>query len=269
MLETSTLKPSLTTELPPILAFTAPLLSSSFSSSSFSPSLLRRSSGTLTFDNGQLTADFKTPSGETKRTIAQLTTDMSDALQQLHFQQLQGTLSFNQGAVASNLTTPTGNLTGTIPFAQLASNIVSDLIKGISGSVPFSDGRLNIDTPTLFGEIKGSIEFGNGALVTNLATPLGSYFSSIDFKPQDQIKFKFGNVPGVVNFNDGLVILDLFPQTQGDEIAVPINALSGTVTLKNGQATLNIPTPFGAIATNFDLSALATKTVTNGLGGLG
>ncbi len=254
----STLRTSLSTEILPVAALTSPLLPS-FSS-------LRQSSGTITFDNGQLTTNFKTATGETKETfsIAQLTNDFSIALQQL-----QGTLSFNQGTVTSNLTTPTGNLTGTIAFAQEASQVVSDLVKGISGNVPFSDGNLDIDIPTLLGEVKGSIEFGNGALVTNLTTPMGSYFSSIDFKPQDQFKFKFGNTPGVVNFNDGLVILDLLPQTQGDEIAVPINALSGNIAFKNGTATLSIPTPLGSSATNFDLSALATESVTNALNGSG
>ncbi|MBD1844730.1 hypothetical protein H6F89_15260 [Cyanobacteria bacterium FACHB-63] len=223
--------------------------------------MLMQSSGTLRFNNGQLAIDVNTPTGETNQTIsiAQVANDVSSALQQL-----QGTLSFNQGSVTSNLATPIEDFTGTIAFAETASNFVENAVKSISGSVPFSDGRLVIDIPSV---VNGTIEFGNGALVTNLSTPIGSYFSSIDL--EEQVAFNFGSVPGVVNFDDGLVILDLQPQTQGGDIAAPINAISGTVVFNNGQATLNIPTPFGTLATNFDLSALATEAVTDALNGSG
>lgn len=229
MLE-STLTTPLTTELLP----TASLLPTL--------STLRQSSGLLTLNNGQLTSEFKTPTGET-----------------------ESTLRFDQGSVTSNLTSASGDLTGTIAFSQVIGNTVSEVVKSISGSVPFANGQLNIDVPTEMGEVKGTIEFGNGALVTNLATPTGNYFSSIDFKEQDQFKFNAGNIPGVVNFNDGLVVLALQPQIQGDKIAVPINAIRGTIAFKNGQATLSVPTPFGSFNTNFDLSALAAQTATNAL----
>lgn len=255
MFESSTLTPSLN---PEVLSIAAPLL----------PSLptLRQSSGSLTFNNGQLTSRFNTPSGETNRTLSipQLTTEVSTALQQL-----QGTLTFDQGNLTSNLTTPTGTSTGTVPFAQEVSGFVDDIVRSFSGTVPFSGGKLNVDIPTPFGAVKGTIEFGNGALVSNLDTPLGSYFSSIDFSAQDQFPFTFSGLPGVVNFNDGLVVLDLVPQTQGEEIAVPINALSGNIAFSNGQATLSIPTPLGSFATNFDLSALVAETVTDALSGSG
>lgn len=182
MLETSTL----TTALSPsrLALATAPIL----------PNLdiLKQSSGTLTFNNGQLTSDFRTPTGETKSTIelAKLANSISSPLQQL-----QGTITFDRGTVTSNLITHNGNSTGTITFTQVVNDIVDDAIKSISGSVPFSDGKVDIDTSTLLGEVKGSIEFGNGALVTNLSTPLGDYFSSIDFKEQDQFEFNSGSIP--------------------------------------------------------------------------
>lgn len=253
MFESSTL-----TLDPQVLSIAAPLLPSLFT--------LRQSSGTLTFNNGQLTTRFNTSSGEMNNTISipQVTTDVSTALQQL-----QGTLTFDRGSATSDLTTPTGTLTGTVPFAQSVSSFVDDIVRSFSGNVPFSGGKLNVDIPTPFGQIAGTIEFGNGALVSNLDTPLGSYFSSIDFREQDQIPFTFSGLPGVVNFNDGLVILDLVPQTQGEEIAVPINALSGNIAFNNGQATLSIPTPLGSFGTNFDLSALVSETVTNALSGSG
>lgn len=258
IMERSTLNSSLGTEFLPIAIATSSLF----------PELvpLRQSSGTLTFNNGQLTTDLKTPSGEIKGTISisQYTTELSNSLKQL-----QGSLTFDQGIVTSDLTTPTGDIEGSFPFAQDAGVLIRDFVKEISGRVPFADGQIEVDIPTLFGQVKGAIEFGNGALVTNLTTPLGSYFSSIDFKESDQIKFKFGNVPGVVNFNDGLVILDFQPQTPGDEIAIPINAISGDVIFKNGQATVSIPSPFGSIAANFDLSALAATTTTDALQGSG
>jgi len=247
MLQTSTLTTALSPER--LAIATAPLLPNL--------SILRHSSGTLTFNNGQLTSDFKTPTGETKSTIesAKLTNGVSSSIQQL-----QGTITFDQGTVTSNLTTPTGNLTGTITLAQVVNDIVNDALKSISGSIAFSDGKFDIDTSTLLGEVKGSIEFGNGALVTNLTTPLGYYFSSTDFKEQDQFKFNSGSVPGVVNFNDGVVILDPQPQSKGETIAFPLNAIRGNATFKNGQATLILPTLFGSVATNFDLSALVTGT---------
>lgn len=256
MPDISTLNSSLSTDLLRSVA-TSPLF----------PDLptLRQSSGTITFNQGQITTDFETPSGEIGGTIsiAQFTTDLSSSLKRL-----QGDLTFERGIVTSDLTTPNGALKGSFPFAQDAGRLISDFVKGISGRVPFSDGKIDVDISTLFGKVKGSIEFGNGALVTNLTTPLGSYFSSIDFKESDQLKSN-GDTPGVVNFNDGLVILDFQPQTPGDEIAIPINAISGNVTFKNGKATLNFPTPFGTIATNFDLSALAATATTDALQGSG
>ncbi|MBD2078857.1 hypothetical protein [Leptolyngbya sp. FACHB-17] len=250
MLQTSTLITPLTTEL----SFAPASVLSDFST-------LGRASGTLTFNNGQLRSNFRTLTGETSNTIAiaPFTNDVSRSLQQL-----QGTLSFDQGTVISDLTTPSGDLTGTIPFAETVSNFVENAVKSISGSIPFSDGRLVIDVPSL---ANGTIEFGNGALVTNLSTPIGNYFSSIDL--EEQVKFNAGSIPGVVNFDDGLVILDLQPQIQDEDIAIPINAISGTVAFNNGQATLNIPTPFGTLATNFDLSALVTEAVTDALNGSG
>ncbi|MEP0916240.1 hypothetical protein NC981_05375 [Leptolyngbya sp. DQ-M1] len=222
---------------------------------------LRQSSGTLSFNSGQLEIDVNTPTGERSNIIeiAPVANDFSSALEQL-----QGTLSFDQGSVTSNLTTAIGGFIGTIAFAETVSNFVENAVKSISGSIPFSDGRLVIDVPSL---ANGTIEFGNGALVTNLSTPIRNYFSSIDL--EEQVKFNAGSIPGVVNFDDGLVILDLQPQIQDEDIAIPINAISGTVVFNNGQATLNIPTPFGTLATNFDLSALVTEAVTDALNGSG
>ncbi|MBD1824867.1 hypothetical protein H6F51_20570 [Cyanobacteria bacterium FACHB-DQ100] len=222
---------------------------------------LRQSSGTPSFNSGQLEIDVNTPTGERSNIIeiAPVANDFSSALEQL-----QGTLSFDQGSVTSNLTTAIGGFIGTIAFAETVSNFVENAVKSISGSIPFSDGRLVIDVPSL---ANGTIEFGNGALVTNLSTPIRNYFSSIDL--EEQVKFNAGSIPGVVNFDDGLVILDLQPQIQDEDIAIPINAISGTVVFNNGQATLNIPTPFGTLATNFDLSALVTEAVTDALNGSG
>ncbi|MCU0551086.1 MAG: hypothetical protein MUC48_17195 [Leptolyngbya sp. Prado105] len=255
MLESSPLQSSLSTEGLPVLFATASLF----------PDLLTlsRSSGILTFDQGQLTARFETPTGETTSTIsiAQLTTDLSNSLKQL-----QGSLTFDGGIVTRSLITPTGNLTGSVAFAEEAAERIRNFVKGISGNVAFADGKIEVDIPTLFGQVKGAIEFGNGALVTNLTTPFGGYFSSIDFKESDQYQFNFGGFPGVVNFNDGLVILDFQPQTPDDEIAIPINALSGNIAFQDGQATLNLPTPFGSLATRFDLSALVPSDALRGSG---
>jgi hypothetical protein len=242
MLEPSTLKSSLNTEPSPVF----------FASSSLFPELptFKQSGGTL---------DLQIPSGKTQETIsiAQLPTDFSNSL--------------NREIFTSDLTTPSGDQKG---LAQDVIASISDLVKGLSGTVPFADGKIDVNLPTSTGSVKGSIEFGNGALVSNLTTPFGNYFSSIDFKPSDQYAFNFNGTPGVVNLDDGLVILDFQPQTQNDEIAIPINALSGNVTFKDGRAILNIPTPFGAFATNLDLSALVrpialqgseTLTVHNGI----
>jgi hypothetical protein len=232
MLEPSTLKSSLNTEPSPVF----------LASSSLFPELptFKQSGGTL---------DLQTPSGKTQETIsiAQLPTDFSNSL--------------NREIFTSDLTTPSGDQK---VLGQDVIASISDLVKGLSGTVPFSDGKIDVDLPTSTGSVKGSIEFGNGALVSDLTTPFGNYFSSIDFKPSDQYAFNFNGTPGVVNLDDGLVILDFQPQTQNDEIAIPINALSGNVTFRSGQAALNIPTPFGAFATNLDLSALVRPSALQG-----
>jgi hypothetical protein len=146
-------------------------------------------------------------------------------------------------------------------MAQIVSSEVKQVVNQFSGRVPFADGKLKLDIATGFGNIQGTIEFGNGALVSNLNTPLGAYFSSIDFKPQDQIKFQTGQTTGILNFNDGLVIVDLQPQVTGDEIAFPINVLTGAIEFKHGQAIVNTD-GFGTVA-KFDLSALAQRAVTD------
>jgi hypothetical protein len=235
MLESSTSNSSLNSEPLPVF----------FTSPSLFPELptFKQSGGTL---------GLQTPSGKTQETIsiAQLPTDFSNSL--------------NREIFTSNLTTPISDRTDSAPLAQDVIASISDLVKGLSGTVPFADGKIDVNLPTSTGLVKGSIEFGNGALISNLTTPFGNYFSSIDFKPSDQYPFNFNGTPGVVNLDDGLVILDFQPQTQNDEIAIPINALSGNVTFNNGQALLNIPTPFGAFATNLDLSALIRPSALQG-----
>lgn len=266
MVDTQALTTPLNTEISLSAFSTAPLLTGIVPRSSSLAATIQQANGIIAINNGQISSDITTPSGTLKGTvsIAQFTTDLSNSLEQI-----QGNLTFSGGIVTSDLTTPSGNFQGTVAFAQNAGTIASDIVKQISGNIPFSGGKLDVDVPTIFGEVKGTIEFGNGALVTNLATPTGTYFSTIDFSERAQYAFKFGNFPGVVNFNDGLVIVDLQPQTQGGEIAVPINALSGNVAFNNGQATVNIPTPFGAFAANIDLSTLANQAVTDALGGTG
>ncbi len=236
MLEPSTLKSPLKPNCLPVF----------FASSSLFPDLptFQQASRTLTFDQARLTTDLQPPSGNTQVTsaIAQLPPDFSNSL--------------NREIVTSGLTASSGDQTDSVQSAQDIVVSISRLVKEISGTVPFADGTIDVDLSTSAGAVQGSIEFGNGALVSNLTTPFGSYFSSIDFKSSDQYPFNFNGTPGIVNLDDGLVILDFQPEIQDDEIAIPINALSGNVTFNDGQAILNIPTPFGAFATNFDLSAL-------------
>lgn len=183
-----------------------------------------------------------------------LTTDISsNALAQLGMNS-----SWLRGAGAID---PTGMLARSM--VQMIGNEAKQVVDQFAGRVPFADGQVTLDISTGLGKIQGTIEFGNGALVSNLNTPLGPYFSSIDFKEQDQIKFQVGQMTGVLNLNDGLVIVDLQPQKTGGEIAFPINALKGTVEFKDGQAIVNTD-GFGTVA-KIDLSALAQKTVTEAL----
>ncbi len=221
-----------------------------------------RAHGTITVDNGQVTSRVITAAGTRSQTtsIEQFSQDLANTLAQV-----QGTIAFNRGVAQTNLQSPLGNFTETIHFAQTTRAIVENWLKTVSGDIPFQNGQFNIDTSTVFGTVKGSIEVGNGALVTNLTTPLGYLFTSIDLKPEDQYKFQLGRYPGAVNFDDGLVVVSTQPGRSSGDIAVPINALSGSLHVKNGEASVKIPTPIGTATAKFDLSALVSRAIVNSL----
>lgn len=226
----------------------------------------QRSQGTLTVRNGQVTSQMITVAGTRTETtsIEQFSQNLAKTLAGV-----QGSISFDRGIAQTNLQSPLGNFTETIDFAGAIGTAVQNWLQTVSGDIPFQNGRFDVDMSTVLGALKGSIEFGNGALVTNLTTPFGFLFTSIDFKPEDQILFQLRNYPGTVNFDDGLVVVHTQPKQSIGDIAVPINALSGTLHLENGQGSVKIPTPIGAANAKFDFSALLSRSIVDSLQGSG
>ncbi|MGI0495454.1 hypothetical protein ACN4EG_27065 [Alkalinema pantanalense CENA528] len=227
---------------------------------------LKSASGTLTLgENGVVTGTLTSPTGELFNDtldLAKLAGDLTSGLTTLN-----GTLSLDQGIATTDLTYDGGKLTGILNFSDLISSTIVNLVNSLEGTVPFADGKVEVNTPTLVGPITGTIDFGRGAFVTDLQTPFGDLDLTIDFGDDAKIPVEVGGISGVVDLDQGVVSLG----SGGflGNLKIPLTAFSGDFTFSQGNITLDIPTPFGDLTTSFATGAIVADKVKDALQGTG
>lgn len=224
---------------------------------------LDQAEGEITVTNGVVTSDLSFADG----TTLQGTLDTPTALLDLAnlAANSNGSLSLNTGFLTGELTS--GETTVSLEnfdLATTAGSLVEDFLTSLEGTFAFADGIFTVDAPTPFGPITGSVGFATGALTLDLLTPAGAIAGAVDFGDDAVIPFDVplgtGLVTGLVDFNQGLVSIPLFP---GYEATVPLEALAGNVTVEDGIATLNLDTSFGTYPIAFEFGPLASEAVSD------
>lgn len=154
-------------------------------------------------------------------------------------------------------------------LATFAAEGLGFLLSEVDAVFPFVDGTLFVSEDTPLGVVEGAIAFGNGALDLDLLTPAGALDFTIPFGPAAQFPFEvptpFGDVDATVDFFAGNVAI---PLPFGMDIAVPLDELTGTLTLGDGIATLAVDTPIGLIGTSLDVDELVGDVVVDYLTGV-
>ena len=209
----------------------------------------------LLADGTAVTGSFDAPT--TLRTYADLAA-VSD-----------GTVTLSGGileaAIATNV--ETAALSG-FDLSAAASALVLDAISAIDATIPLTNGAFVVDLASALGPISGTIDVAEGDLNLDLTTPFGQLVADVDF--QDDAIFPFtapvpvlGDITGAIDFNSGNIVASLGPF--GD-LAVPISALSGELTLADGLADLAAALPIGSglslpVASDIELGPLASEYV--------
>lgn len=152
-------------------------------------------------------------------------------------------------------------------LAAVTSALVLDAINATDATVPFTNGAFTLDVETALGSISGLVDVAGGDLNIDLSTPFGQIAADIDFGPEAVVPFSvpvpfLGTINGVVNFDSGTITAPL--GFLGD-FTVPIAALSGSLSLVDGVASLNTTVPFAGttvpVATDIALGPLASEYV--------
>ncbi|MBD1916516.1 MULTISPECIES: hypothetical protein [Cyanophyceae] len=160
-----------------------------------------------------------------------------------------GTVTLNGGMMEAAIATD--GQTAVLPRFDLTaavSTLVLDTINAIDDTVPFANGAFTLDLATALGPIGGTVDLAGGDLNLDLATPFGQLVADIDF--QDDAVFPFsaslplvGDINGVVDFNSGNIVAPL--GVFGD-LSIPLSAVTGSLTLADGLASLDASLPIGS-----------------------
>lgn len=180
-----------------------------------------------------------------------------------------GTVTLNGGILEAAIATD--GQTAALPAFDLsaaAGTLVLDAINAIDATVPFANGAFTLDLATAFGPISGTVDVAGGDLNLDLATPFGQLVADIDF--QDDAVFPFaaslplvGDINGAVDFNSGTISAPL--GVFGD-LSVPLSAVTGSLNLADGLASLDASVPIGGglslpVATDLAIGPLASEYV--------
>ena len=180
-----------------------------------------------------------------------------------------GTVTLNGGMLEAAIATD--GQTAVLPGFDLTaavSTLVLDTINAIDDTVPFANGAFTLDLATALGPIGGTVDVAGGDLNLDLATPFGQLVADIDF--EDDAVFPFsaslplvGDINGVVDFNSGNIVAPL--GVFGD-LSIPLSAVTGSLTLADGLASLDASVPIGSglslpIATDLAIGPLASEYV--------
>jgi hypothetical protein len=179
-----------------------------------------------------------------------------------------GTVTLTGGILEVALTTDDqGVAVEGFDLAAVTSALVLDAINATDATVPFTNGAFTLDFETALGPVSGLVDVAGGDLNIDLSTPFGQIAADIDFGPEAVVPFSvpvpfLGTINGVVNFDSGTITAPL--GFLGD-FTVPIAALSGSLSLVDGVASLNTTVPFAGtnvpVATDIALGPLASEYV--------
>jgi hypothetical protein len=152
-------------------------------------------------------------------------------------------------------------------LAAVTSALVLDTINAIDATVPFTNGAFTLDVETALGPVSGIVDLAGGDLNIDLSTPFGQITADIDFGDEAVIPFSapvpfFGTIDGVADLNQGIITA---PVGLFGNVAVPISALSGSLSLADGVASIATSVPFAGISvpvsTDIELGPLASEYV--------
>lgn len=180
-----------------------------------------------------------------------------------------GTVTLQGGILEAAIATDgqTAALPG-FDLSAVAGTLVLDAINAIDATVPFANGAFALDLSTALGPISGTVDVAGGDLNLDLATPFGQLVADIDF--QDDAVFPFsaslplvGDINGAVDFNSGTIVA---PLGAFGDLSVPLSAVSGSLTLADGLASLDASVPIGSglsvpLATELAIGPLASEYV--------
>ncbi|MBD2260050.1 hypothetical protein [Pseudanabaena sp. FACHB-2040] len=219
--------------------------------------------GQITVDQGIVTADVTFPEGKVQESV-----DVPAEFRQLAElgAATNGAISFGEGLVSGTIISGDSSVSlDGVDFVTPFSELVGDFFTGLEGTFEFANGAIALGTSTPFGSITGSVGFGEGALTLDLLTPFGAIASAVDFPGEALIPFTVDvstglgtpvSLPGVVDFNQGVLELSLFST---NDVVLPLENFSGTVTLAEGVAAFDVVTPLGNIPLSVEFGPLASE----------
>jgi hypothetical protein len=148
--------------------------------------------GIVVVGDGRAIVDLTTPFGPIQTTYDLVALGTQYVNQ---FNAISGTLTLTQGVASGTIDLGDGGgyRPGQINFAALVSTYVSNVIADLAGTVPFTNGALQLDLPTPLGRVTGSVDFSGGRLVSDLSTPVGDLGLNIDFPDDLQYDVPLGN----------------------------------------------------------------------------
>ena len=205
---------------------------------------LETATGTLAITNGVVDASLTLATGELLAiesfdTVSFLQEEVNPFLETS-----SGTLTLNDGLANGVLTTNAQEFSVTnFDFATIAADALSSLLASIDTTIPMDNGVLYISADTALGPIQSAIDITGGDLDVAITSFAGDYSFSVDFPEMSQFFF---DLPApfedaAVNLNSGNLETSIpLPVLPAIEIKVPLSSVSGTASLADGVADLNI-----------------------------
>ncbi len=180
-----------------------------------------------------------------------------------------GTVTLNGGILEAAIATDSQTATlSAFDLSAAAGTFVLDAINAIDATIPFANGAFTLDLATALGPISGTVDVAGGDLNLDLATPFGQLVADIEFEEDAVFPFSMslplvGDIDGVVDFYSGNIVAPL--GVFGD-LSVPLSAVTGSLNLADGLASLDASIPIGAglslpVATELAIGPLASEYV--------
>ncbi|MEM7066391.1 MAG: hypothetical protein AAF572_24890 [Cyanobacteria bacterium P01_B01_bin.77] len=217
--------------------------------------------GTITVDGTSLSGEL-TLNGETSTFTTDVSDEVDDFLSDVgdFLSNITGSASLVDGQFTGNVLVDGTEYDLNLDVTTTLADSLTSFFETTDATLPFTNGVIDIDFETVFGDIDGTIDFAGGDLDLDLTTPLGSIDTSLEFPEDAQI-----DVPvALAGLSDIELELDLaagvlrVPLLSGLDIS--LDMFSGELGFADGVATLTVnnllPTPVSA---EFDIGPLASQ----------